>query len=750
MVSLCNVMTRVFCLPGILFLIVSMFLPETSLAQDRVIEAYRINDGPELNGILDESCWQQARPAAQFTQQRPDEGEAVSERTEVRVVYNDQTLYLGVSCYDTQPDQIIATQMRRDGDLEDDDYFQIILDTFFDQQNGFLFATNPDGARFDSQIRNEGRSEGQYNTNMITEWDGVWDVITTRTDAGWFAEIAIPWRTLRFEAGEDMVFGVNFERQIRRRNEQAFWAPVVKPFEITRVSMAGKMAGLNLAQQTRRNIQVKPYSLGGAQWTYGIPSTIRNDDLDGGVDLKYGITSNLTTDLTYNTDFSQAEVDEAQINLTQFSLFFPEKREFFMENAGLFSFGVPRETEIFYSRQIGLARDSTGTLREVPIVAGGRMTGKVGRSNLGLLLMRTGDEQFGTQTINDNTYAVARVSRDLFDKSNVGVIFTNRQSTGGDYNRAYGVDFNLIPGSKLAISGFFAGTDSDGSNNTGYAGRIRSTWRDPLWQFEGYYTDISQNFDPEMGFFSQQSLAATYGGYRSMSGRIAFTPEPEASIVRRFYPHVQVDAALGHDGTQLTRHEHFHYFMSLRGGEDAGITLDRNFQRISATSSAILGVNLPIGTYTYTSTRMHFNTNQSKPIFGDFEFTIGQFFNGNRRTFTFEGGIRYGSRLAFEPRYELNDVELTDINALKQDITAHIIGLRTSYSFSPNISARSLVQWNSQSERFSANFRFNYIIRPGSDLFIVYNERRDSNTGGFPGDPMDRAIVVKLAYLFNL
>lgn len=735
-------------------LCISVLLMTTSLfAQDRSIQPLRITEELELDGILNESFWQDGSSANGFTQQRPDDGQPATERTEVRVVYNDQMLYIGLWAFDSKPAQIIATQMRRDGDLSDDDYFQVILDTFLDRQNGLLFATNPDGARFDAQVRNEGRSEGRFNTNMITEWDGVWDVVTTRTDEGWFAEIAIPWRTLRFEAGENMTFGVNFERQVRHRNEQSFWAPVIKPFTITQVSVAGTMTGLNLVERVKRNLQVKPYSLGGATWTYNplIP-TDRSDDFDGGVDIKYGVTHNLSMDLTYNTDFSQVEVDEAQVNLTQFSLFFPEKRGFFLENSGLFSFGIARNTELFYSRNIGLARDSTGTLREVPILAGGRMTGKVGRSNVGLLLMRTGDKQFGSQVIDDNNYAVARLSQDIGEKSNVGLIFTNSQTSGNNYNRAGGADFNVAVGPKLAVSGFLAGTtfNASTSSKSGVAGRLWSRWNGPLWQFEGFYMGVSENFNPGMGFFSRQSLAQTYGGFHEISGRIFFAPEPENSFIRRFFPHVVVAAVFGDDGTQLTRQEHYHYEMFLTGGEIIGITLDRSFQRISTSSRPILGVKLPTGGYTAAASRMHFTTNLSKPVFGTFTFVVGQFFNGNRRTLQLTGGLRYGSKFTIEPRYELNDVDLTDDTGIKQDVTAHILGARTTYSFSPNVSARALVQWDSQADRFTSNFRFNYIIRPGSDLFIVYNEQRDSQATGFLGDPQDRTLVVKLAYLFNL
>ncbi len=563
----CRVILRVVAACCVTALLAGM-AGGTASAQDRELVPLRILESLHMDGVLDEDIWQNALAASGFTQQRPDEGQPASERTEVRVLYNEQTLYIGLWAYDSDPAQIIATQMARDGDLADDDYFQVILDTYLDRQNGILFATNPDGARYDAQVRNEGRSEGRFNTNVLTDWNGVWDVYTSRNEAGWYAEMAIPWSTLRFEAGDDVDFGLNLERQVRRRNEQSFWAPVIRPFSISQVSVAGTLSGMNLTKHAHRYLQITPYSLGGATWTFQPGTTKRDDDFDGGVDVKYGLSQNLSLDLTYNTDFSQVEVDDAQVNLTQFNLFFPEKRSFFLENAGLFRFGVARETELFYSRNIGLARDGSGTLRQVPITGGGRMTGKAGRTNLGLLLMRTGDQQFGDFKIDNNIYAVARLSRDVGEKSNIGLIMTNQRIGGGDYNQAGGADLNLAIGPKLAVSGFLAGTRyQEGENSeSGFAGRLWSRWNGPLWQFEGLYMGVSEFFNPGMGFFSRRSLARNFGGFHEVSARAFFTPEPDNSIVRRYFPHIVLGATFGDDGTQLTRREHYHFETVLHGG----------------------------------------------------------------------------------------------------------------------------------------------------------------------------------------
>jgi hypothetical protein len=353
------------------------------------VRAYRIPDPPTLDGLVNEEMWQRLVPAAQFTQQNPVEGAPASEATEVRVAFDDKNIYFGIICFDSEPENIVVTQNRRDAELEDTDSIQILLDTFNDNQNGFIFGTSPAGIEFDAQVSKAGQQRGggggparaggggggaqrggaaAFNLN----WDAVWEVRSQITKRGWESEIAIPFRTLRYHPGSDKIWGINISRNLRRRNEQTFWAPVSRAFEFTQIELAGDLHGLETTAQ--RNLKLLPYVIGGFTQNYELPGDQTNVDIDGGLDLKYSVTPSLTLDATFNTDFAQVEVDDEQINLTRFDLFFPEKRTFFIENSGFFEFGAAQKAEIFFSRRIGLDENR----EQVPIDAGVRLSGKAG------------------------------------------------------------------------------------------------------------------------------------------------------------------------------------------------------------------------------------------------------------------------------------------------------------------------------------------------------------------------------------
>ena len=322
----------------------------------------RVENGPQIDGRLDEEVWLQAAVVDEFVQQEPAEGEPATERTVVRLLYDAEALYLGVEAYDSEPDGVIATEMRRDSlRLLDEDNFQVILDTFHDRRSGYMFVTSPLGAKLEQQVAEEGEGgwRGRNSNNININWDGVWDVVSRRTADGWVAEIAIPMVTLRFPRTEQQVWGVNFMRNIRRKNEQVFWAPISKEYTLTRVSLAGTMTGIG-AVNRGLDLRMTPYMLAGGRQDRAA-GAVAGGGLDGsgfndyGLDVKYGVASGLNLDLTLNTDFAQVEVDEQQVNLTRFPLFFPEKRDFFLENAGMFNVGTPgsgfgRVADLFFTR----------------------------------------------------------------------------------------------------------------------------------------------------------------------------------------------------------------------------------------------------------------------------------------------------------------------------------------------------------------------------------------------------------------
>src|SRR5438876_1366565 len=423
------------------------------------IRAQRIDMPPVLDGLVSEPVWQEIEPANGFIQQEPNEGSVATEKTEVRFGYDNRNMYIGIICFDSQPENIVVSQNRRDGSLTDTDSIQILLDTFHDRQNAFIFGTSPTGIEYDGQVSKAGQGDsgtfgqgggqgggtGQGGAQRAGaaafngNWDGVWSVRSQITARGWEAEMVIPFRTLRYIPGTDRVWGLQIMRNLRRHNEQSFWTPISRAFDLLQVDVAGELEGLDL--QMHRSLQLVPYLLGGLDQDYTRSRDQSKLTRNAGLDVKYGLTPSLTLDATFNTDFAQVEVDEQQINLTRFDLFFPEKRPFFLENAGIFDFGAASETEIFFSRRIGI--DESGV--EIPIDAGVRLSGHAGRYELGFLSMKTREVR-GVAPANE--FAVARVKRELPNRSSVGLIAVNRQSlTHFDrkrpFNRTFGGDANV-------------------------------------------------------------------------------------------------------------------------------------------------------------------------------------------------------------------------------------------------------------------------------------------------------------------
>src|SRR3989454_2838326 len=391
---------------------------------------------PRIDGRLTDPVWLEATPVTGFVQRELHEGAPVTERTEVRILTDGQALYVGAWLYDSDPAGIVAGEQVRDGDISKSDYFGILLDTYHDRQNGFVFATTPAGIEYDAQVVNEGEgggiqlpgqtramagSLGGFNLN----WDGTWTVATSVDSAGWYAEFRIPFTTLRYGAGAQQTWGLNLVRNIRRKNEEAFWSFVPRQFSLMKVSHAGTLQGVQVP--SRRVWTVTPYALTGVERNFAIDPEARERG-DVGGELKYGVTPSLTLDLTYNTDFAQVEVDEQRTNLTRFPLFFPEKRPFFLENAGIFSAGTPQAVDLFFTRRIGI--DTLG--QPVPIVGGGRLTGRVGPFTVGGLVIFTEHQ----------AYSVVRLQRELAARSRIGVIAVQRMATAqtGNWNRVYGVD----------------------------------------------------------------------------------------------------------------------------------------------------------------------------------------------------------------------------------------------------------------------------------------------------------------------
>ncbi|MGE3843815.1 MAG: DUF5916 domain-containing protein, partial [Vicinamibacterales bacterium] len=533
----------------------------TTMAQEPArLGAFKLPEGaaaPTLDGKVTEDEWMKIEPYSSFTQTDPVEGAPASERTEVRVAYDRNNIYIGVICFDSDPTRIVVSQSRRDADLTETDAIILVFDTFNDTQNAFVFGTNPLGILYDGQVAAEGQTAGISSNQSGTggsqrgtigsfnaNWDGDWQVKSSITERGWEAEMAIPFKTLRYPTGANRTWGFNLKRNIRRKNEQVYLSRVQRGSDIYRVSSAAKLGGLDLLR--RFDLKVTPYVLGSVNKDYTVTSNqvdSRWNPFDGdrnvGLDVKWGVRPNLTADFTVNTDFAQVEADEEQVNLTRFDLFFPEKRPFFLENASMFQFGAPQMADLFFSRRIGLsAAGSSGV--PIDILGGARLSGKVAGYNVGVLNMQTDTERSartGQLIAAANNFGVVRVQREI-GRSNVGAILVNRQGTGdnapdNDYNRAYGVDANwqVSPNAKLFM--YLAGTTSpEARGGTDHSERIFYNFQNNLWQVAGGYTRVGKNFNPEVGYLPRR-------GYWRPETRIFFQPQPKRwTWIRRIAPHM--------------------------------------------------------------------------------------------------------------------------------------------------------------------------------------------------------------------
>jgi len=700
--------------------------PERSPDGAPVAYSSPVAEGPFIDGdVLNDSAYENALPVTGFFQNTPDDGQPASERTEVRILYTEDTLYFGIVCYVRDPSTIIVTDSRRDSQMRETDSFQIILDTYQDEQTGFIFGTTPAGIEYDGQLTNVGQGSGRgggarpgqrsgsrlqrgsgggFNLN----WDGVWQVSTRISEIGWTAEIAIPFRTLRYPSDEVQTWGINFQRNIRTRNEQSYWSPVPRQFDLNRLSFAGELQGLAVPPQ--RNLKLTPYMLGEAVRHNLDTRTVMFGEFGG--DLKYSVTPSMTLDLTYNTDFAQVEVDDHQINLDRFNLFFPEKRPFFLENAGLFSVGQPSQIEVFFSRRIGISEDGG----QIPLIGGGRLSGKVGRNtNIGLLNMQTASLS-GSPA---NNFTVARVRQDFVNRSNIGAIVVNRSASGHlasehDFNRSYAVDGRLGFGQNGTISGFAAETETPGVRSDTHAYNAQLNYRSERWRIDSGYSEVGPNFNPEVGFYARR-------GYRRMDGGVRGTLRPTNSWgIHELSPHVNHFTNFNfRTGQQETQYTHIDNHTEWRSGHRLSTAVNVTKEGVLEPFEIYPGVNVPIGTYDHAEGQVRFYTNLAAP----FSFEVFQLIGG------FFGGERFQSRASFSMRATETfnaeiSVERNDITLPSGPFKTHLGRLRLNYSFTTRMFVQALVQYNDRLNLWSSNIRFGLLSDANTGFFVVYNDIR--------------------------
>ena len=708
---------------------------------DYVTNAVKAQSDPVIDGdVLNDSAWEGVPVVEKFTQKAPDEGQPSSENTIVKVMYSDEFFYLSVVCYDTESDGIIISDTRRDAPLNNTDSFMFLLDTFKDYQTAYVFGTNAAGIEYDAQITGGGEESAMTRRFSIgtgsgfnVNWDAVWQVETELGDYGWSAEFAIPFKTLRYKTEKDQAWGINFQRVVARKQEEAQWAPIPRQFTMNRLISAGTLTGMNVPSP--RSLKIMPYALGQQNKHEGEESSTSSGS-DFGMDAKFSLTSSLTLDMTYNTDFAQVEADEQQINLDRYSLFFPEKRAFFLENAGLFSVGESTfwgpDVEMFFSRRIGIGKSGA----QVPILGGGRLTGVFSGMKVGMLSMRTD----AVEDVTDgNHYSVMRLKKELPNRTYFGGMVTDLNHLGdnGYVNRGYAVDGQLGIGELSQVVAFAAVTETPGMiMDEAYAYKLQAGRNTKQISTSLGYTEVGQNFNPEMGYLKR-------GNYRKWSGRIftRFRPENLFGLLE-FRPHVNYDGYWKLNGFQESGRWHIDSHWEFRSGFEIHTGTNLTKEGVLEPFEIAPDVFVPAATYDHQEIAVMIMTNQTKALSFSSHNTIGGFFGGERINATPTLKFRYSDRFTSQFSLSYNNVSLPG-----GDFVTQMIKARLTYSFSPKMYIQSLLQYNNQSDEWSMNWRFIWQQSAATGLYLVYNETQDYD--GIPIQDQTRSIVVKYSYLFD-
>lgn len=719
----------------------STFAFNTVLAQEAPAErpsmqAFSLPSAPVMDGdVLGDPAWQGVVPASGFWQVQPNEGRAATQKTEVFIGFLDDSLYIGVVAYDDNPDGIIVTDSRRDSSLNDTDSFQVIIDGLLDQQNGLIFGTNPLGMEYDAQVVKEGAGGRWDNSGFNLNWDASWSVKARISDIGWSAEMRIPFKTLRYGTGAEQVWGINFQRNIRRNNEKAYWAPLTRQYDLNRVSEAGTVSGIS--PPTSRNLKFTPYALGKARRGGELSDT--ETDLEVGFDAKYSITPSLTLDVTYNTDFAQVEADNFQVNLDRFNLFFPEKRPFFLENSGQFTVGNSGEAQLFFSRRIGIGDDGD----VIPINGGARVSGKIGSStNVGFLYM-------SSEAVEDiapkNQFTVARVNQELGNRSSLGAIFVERNGDGSylvpgadDKNRTYGIDGRLGIGENTLVSAWAAKTETPGLVDDDHAYSLKANYDSAEWSHSIEYSEVGENFNPEVGFLSRD-------GYRKFGTSSLKRVRPQDFWgLMEVRPHYSYRGFWDFDDFQETGYLHLDVHWEWKSGYEVHTGYNIFTDGIKDAFEIIEDVWVQPGSYDDSEVALYFTTDQSAPFSFGIRTAIGGKFGGDHSSIAPSINYRAGDKFSSSLSVNYNEFDLPVPGG---DFSVLLARLRLSYSFTPKILFQALMQYNDQSDVFATNLRFSWLRSANTGLYLVYNEVDER---GVDGLPTGREVILKYSYMFDV
>jgi hypothetical protein len=717
------------------------------------VRAFRVDGGIDVDGRLDESHYTAARSFDGLVQAVPVAGGVPSERTDIWIGFDDANLYVAARVWYAGGDaRWIANEMRRDSQqLRANDSFGIYFDTYHDRRNALGFFVNPIGGFADLQLTNEG------SPNF--DWNPVWDLSTGRFEGGWTVEMAIPFKSLRYRPGTEQEWGVQIRRSVLPDNEWSYLTAIPIQFAgggpngVFRVSLYANLVGIE-APPVGRNLEVKPFATSGLRTDNTVAPTIDNDvTADAGLDVKYAITQNLTADFTVNTDFAQVEVDEQQVNLTRFGLSFPEKREFFLESRGIFNFatggvgfggpggGGGEAPTMFYSRRMGLQGSTP-----VPILGGARLTGKVGAFDVGALSIQTADDDaIGAESTN---FSVLRLRRDILARSSVGVLFQNRSHSvvaADGSNQAWGLDGTFGITTDLSFITYYARSHTPGLSGNQESYRAQLSQGADLWGGSVDYLVVGDDFNPEIGLVRRSGFAVT-------SGDLRFSPRP-ASIPAIRQVVFQVDGSyLTEQETGLVESRSYggRFQLDLDWGDGLTAQYSNSYENLVAPAR-ISGALFAADRYDWNEYQVSYRFGPQRPYQGNLSVRWGGFYTGTRRAIGVnQGRIEVTPQLSLEPSLEFNWLDLPQ-QTTSGEFNQHVARLRTTYTLTPRAYVSGLVQYASGSNTVSGNFRLRWEWAPGSELFVVYTEDRNTDLLGSNrwSDLSNRGLVIKITRLFR-
>ncbi|GMR22719.1 MAG: hypothetical protein BMS9Abin37_1087 [Acidobacteriota bacterium] len=719
------------------------------------LRAVRLLEPILVDGRLDDPIYHRVPAVSNFIQQEPDEGLLATEPTDVWIFFDDETLYVAARCWDSHPERLVTNELRRGNvGIARGDNLTVVLDTFYDRRNGYFFQTNPHGGLYDSLVTDE------RNENI--DWDTVWETQSARFGQGWSVEIAIPFKSLRYKAGGEQVWGINLRRIVQWKNEMSYLNPVPASYGrigIMKFSSAATLVGLELPAKSI-TLELKPYGISELTSDSAASPPVSNDATgDAGFDVKYGLTRGIVADFTYNTDFAQVEVDEAQVNLTRFILFFPEKRQFFLEGRDIFRFGgtgqrfsglspVGEAPIVFFSRRIGLAEG-----RPTPIRFGGRVTGRAGPYTIGALNIQTSEvPALGVDATN---FSVARLKRNIFSRSSIGVIATHRSPTldGSGSNQVLGVDGAFAFFSNLFIDTYYARSRTParvvpagvgpGRVGPGRVGNEESYRADVVnngdrYGFQFEHLLVGRDFNPEIGFMRRRN-------FRRNFAKVQFTPRPASDAVVRKYRYEASfdDFTRESTGALETRAAKLRFGIDFQNSDRWNVDYTRRFEFLFERFEISEGVSIPPGGYSFQYLRSTYRLGQQRRLSGRLGFRTGGFFSGDRTEASFAGRLRVTTKFALEPGIEINWIDLPE-----GSFTTKIARMRVIYAMSARMFVEAFTQYDSSADALSTNIRFRWEYEPGSDLYIVYDEGRNTEFGRFPL-LTNRVLAVKFTRLFR-